>query len=68
MLNCMQDGAYPIFDLSSHVLDQPIDEVGVRLDLPQQILVLPHHFNDLPSDRPVLLHQLHGPVIKGVAL
>ena len=64
----MQDGSYPVLDFSAQVLRQPGDEVMVAHNLPSQLSVLPSHLHQLPSDRPLILYQLDGPVIKGVTL
>ena len=64
----MQNGSYSVINLSAQVLGQPGDEVMVSHNLPPQLSVLPSHLNQLPPDCPLILHQLHGPVIERVAL
>ena len=67
-LNRIQDSAYPVFNLPTQKVGKPINEIVVSHNLLPQIMILPCHLNDLSSDRPVLLDQLHCPVIKGITL
>ena len=64
----MQDSAYPVINLPTQKVGKPINEIVVSHNLLPQIVTLPRHLDDLSSDRPVLLDQLHRPVIKRVAL
>ena len=64
----MQDSAYPVFNLLTHKVGKPSNEIVVHHNLSPQFSVLPRHLDDLSLDRPVLLDQLHRPVIKGIAL
>ena len=64
----MQDSAYTVINLMTHKVSKTINEIVVSHNLSPQIPVLPRHLDDLSSDRPVFLNQLHCPVIKGITL
>ena len=64
----MQDSAYPVINLTTHKVGKTINEIVVSHNLSPQLPVLPRHLDNLSSDRPVLLDQLHCPVIKGITL
>ena len=68
MLNRMQGSAYPVFNLPTQIVGQPINEIVVSHNLLPQLSVLPRHLDNLSSDRPILLDQLHHPVMKGITL